>query len=55
MDLILSLSVPLLLLYGLFHYWYGGNGQPMSHDEAESLLQQIAQTPTSRSWTRPAC
>jgi hypothetical protein len=49
LTLFLSIAIPLLLLYGLFLYWYGGNGKPMTTDEVEDLLLQISQAQTDQS------
>jgi hypothetical protein len=38
----MTIALPLLLLYGLFLYWYGGNGKPMSADESAALLNELA-------------
>lgn len=32
----------LLALYGFFHLWYGGRGQPLGADETEDFMRQLA-------------
>lgn len=44
----MKIWLPLALLYGLFLYWYGGFGTPLSADEIHDLEARIAQmAPTS--------
>lgn len=33
----------LVLLYGSFWIWYGGNGDPLPQAEGEAMLRQIEQ------------
>jgi hypothetical protein len=40
----LSVFLPLLMLYLAFWLWYGGNGQPMSREEIEVALQKLRST-----------
>jgi len=40
----LSVFLPLLMLYLAFWRWYGGNGQPMSREEIEDALQKLRST-----------
>mgnify|MGYP000364290104 FL=1 len=40
----LSVFLPLLMLYLAFWLWYGGNGQPMSREEIEDALQKLRST-----------
>ena len=41
MTLLLSIAIPLAVLYGLFLVWYGGNGQPLSQTEIERFMREI--------------
>ena len=47
MNVWLIVVLPLAALYGLFHVWYGGNGQPMSAKEIEEGLRTLQTTDTS--------
>ncbi|MBX9833869.1 MAG: hypothetical protein K2X78_12595, partial [Burkholderiaceae bacterium] len=38
----LLVAAPLMLLYGVFHFWYGGRGKPMSPAEVEGFMQKIS-------------
>lgn len=40
----LSVFLPLSMLYLAFWLWYGGNGQPMSREEIEDALQKLRST-----------
>ena len=40
--------VPLAVLYLVFWFWYGGNGQPMTALEVEEALNKLRSTDTSR-------
>jgi hypothetical protein len=37
-------AVLLLILYGIFWIWYGGNGDPLSQAEGEAMIKQMEQT-----------
>lgn len=41
MSLLLSIAIPLTVLYGLFLVWYGGNGQPLSKTEIERFMRDL--------------
>ena len=41
MTLLLSIAIPLAVLYGLFLVWYGGNGQPLSQTEIEHFMREL--------------
>jgi len=41
MTLLLSIAIPLTVLYGLFLVWYGGNGQPLSKTEIERFMREL--------------
>jgi hypothetical protein len=43
-PLLLSVFLPLALVYLAFWLWYGGNGQRMSPEEIEAALQQLRST-----------
>jgi hypothetical protein len=38
----LLVAAPLMLLYGVFHFWYGGRGKPMSPAEVEGFMRKIS-------------
>ncbi|MDP1998874.1 MAG: hypothetical protein Q8K22_04695 [Rhodoferax sp.] len=38
----LLVVIPLVVLYGVFHLWYGGRGKPMSPAEVEAVMQRIS-------------
>ena len=35
-------AMALVVLYGVFHLWYGGRGKPMSPAEVEAVMQHIS-------------
>jgi len=41
MTLLLSIAVPLAVIYGLFLAWYGGSGRPLSPAEIEHFLAEL--------------
>lgn len=41
MTLMLSIAVPLAVIYGLFLAWYGGSGKPLSPAEIEHFLAEL--------------
>ena len=41
MTLLLSIAVPLAVIYGLFLAWYGGSGQPLSLTEIEHFVGEL--------------
>jgi len=47
MPYFLAIGIPLLALYLAFLFWYGGNGVPMTKDEIEAGLRELAATDSS--------
>jgi len=47
MPHLLAIGIPLLAIYLAFWFWYGGNGRPMSRDEIEAGLRELAATDSS--------
>lgn len=41
MTLLLSIAIPLAVIYYLFLAWYGGNGKPLSPAEIEHFLAEL--------------
>jgi len=41
MTLLLSIAIPLAVIYGLFLAWYGGSGRPLSPAEIEHFLAEL--------------
>ncbi len=41
MTLLLSIAIPLAVIYGLFLAWYGGSGQPLSLAEIEHFVAEL--------------
>ena len=44
MGLLTGLALLVLSLYGAFHLWYGGRGQPLGAQETEDFMRQLAGT-----------
>jgi len=42
-----TVAAPLLAIYLAFWFWYGGNGRPMTSDEIEAGLRELAATDSS--------
>lgn len=47
MSLMSSIFLVLLALYAAFWFWYGGNGTPISKEELEAGLNELAASDTS--------
>ena len=48
MALLLSIAIPMTALYLLFLAWYGGNGKPLSAQEIERFMAEIAERNTAQ-------
>lgn len=47
MNTCLAIALPLLALYGLFILWWGGRGKPLTQQEKDEALRQLAATDSS--------
>lgn len=47
MTPLIGITLPLLALYAAFWLWYGGRGKPMTADEIEAGLKELAATDTT--------